>query len=125
MKKILLAALVLAISAPAHAAQPCLRLSQIFNWNSPNDQTLIVEDYQHYKFKLSLMGHCTGLNLHEALGFKAFGGDALSCLTAGDSVIQRDVIGPQHCPITKIELYTPEMQKADKEAAKAKGSTAP
>ncbi|MGA7674316.1 MAG: DUF6491 family protein, partial [Rhizomicrobium sp.] len=86
---------------------------------------LIVEDYQHQKFKLSLMVRCTGLNFHETVGFKAFGGTGLSCLSRGDDVIQHDVIGPRRCPISNIEIYTPEMQKADKEAAKAKGTPAP
>jgi hypothetical protein len=119
MTKMLMAAMALAISVPAYAAEPCLRLDNISGWTTPNDKTLIVENYQHQKFKLTFMGSCPNLKYHEKLGFKVFGGTRLSCLTRGDSVIQRDVIGPARCPISKVELYTPEMEKDDKASLEA------
>ena len=125
MKRILLAALALAACAPASAGQACLRMNDIYSWHEMNDQTLIVENIQHQKFKLTLLGHCPNLNFHETLAFKAVGGDELSCIGSGDMVIQHDVIGPQRCAIKNVELYTPEMQKADVDAAKAKGTTTP
>ena len=125
MKKTLLTFVALAILVPAaSAAQSCLRMDNIYNWDVRDDRTLIVEDYQHSKFKVSLMVHCTNLKFRQALAFKAFGGSQLGCLSRGDSVIQRDDAGPRRCLISKIELYTPEMQKVDQEAAKASGAGA-
>ncbi len=49
-----------------------------------------------------------------ALGFKAFAPGSLACLSRGDTVISRDVVGPpDRCIIQKIETYTPEMEHAD------------
>ena len=105
--------------APAMAAAPCLQQSQIYSWDALNDRTLIVEDMRHQKFKLNLMVSCQHLQFHQRLGFKTFSGTALACLTRGDQVISGTEIGPQMCPIKSIEAYTPEMEKADKDAAAA------
>jgi hypothetical protein len=82
-------------------------------------RTLIVEDNWHQKFKVSLMVPCINIGFKERIGFKAFGGTQLSCLSRGDDVLVRTPGFPQRCPITNIVLYTPEMQKADQAAAKA------
>jgi len=103
----------------ALAGASCLRQSQIYNWNALNDRTVIVENDFHQKFKLSLMTPCLNMQYHERLGFKSFGGTALSCISRGDDVISGSPIGPQRCPISKIEAYTPEMEKADKAAKQA------
>lgn len=119
--KLALAALAATfLSLPATAGGTCLRQDQIYNWNALDDRTLIVEDDLHKKFKLSLMTPCEHLQFHERLGFKVFGGTALSCVTRGDDVISGSEIGPQHCPIKSVEPYTPEMEKADKDAKAAK-----
>jgi len=112
-------AAALLLSGQAMAAGTCLRQANIYNWNSLNDRTVIVEDDFHQKFKLSLMTPCLNMQYKERLGFKTFGGTALSCISRGDDVIAGSQIGPQHCPISKIEPYTPEMEKADKDAAAA------
>ena len=118
--KLVCAALALtALTLPALAGTSCLRESQIYNWNALNDRTVIVEDDYHKKFKLSLLTPCLHMQFHERLGFKSFGGTALSCISRGDEIISGSEIGPQHCSISKIEPYTPEMEKADKEAAAA------
>jgi hypothetical protein len=107
------------LSAPALADRVCLQQSQIYNWDALNSRTLIVEDNFHKKFKLSLMVDCQHLQFHQRLGFKTFGGSALACLARGDNVISGTEIGPQTCPIKSIEAYTPDMEKADKDAAAA------
>jgi hypothetical protein len=107
------------LSVPAFADRVCLQQSQIYNWDALNDHTLIVEDNFHKKFKLTLMNRCQNLQFHERLGFKVFGGTALSCVSKGDSVLSGTTIGPQTCPIKLIEAYTPDMEKADKAAAAA------
>lgn len=106
-------------STSAFAAGSCLRQSQIYNWKALDDRTLIVEDDFHAKFKLTLLSPCTNLTFKQGLGFKTFGGTALSCVSKGDEILTGTPIGPQHCPIVKIEPYTAEMEKADKDAAAA------
>ena len=128
-KMLLAAGLLSALAMPASAdeakpadSQVCPRIGQILNWNAPDDHTLIVEDYSHQKFKLTLMGTCTGLNFRQTVGFKSVGGSELSCLTPGDYVFTHVMAMHQHCPIKTIEVYTPEMEKADKAAKDAKPS---
>jgi hypothetical protein len=117
---VLAAVAVSLLSAPALAAgRACLEQSQIYNWDALDDRTLIVEDNWHHKFKVTLMVNCQNLQFHQRLGFKSFGGTALSCVSRGDSVISGTEIGPQRCPIQTIEPYTPDMEKADKDAAAA------
>ena len=107
------------LSAPALADRVCLQRSQIYNWDAQNDRTIIVEDMLHKKYKLSLMVSCQHLQFHQTLGFKTFDPSALACVSRGDSVISGSEIGPQTCPIKTIEAYSPEMEKADKDAAAA------
>lgn len=104
---------------PALANGRCLQQSQIYSWKALNDKTLIVEDNFHDKFKVSLMVHCQHLEFHQTLAFKTFSNTALACVSRGDEVLSGTPIGPQHCPITKIEPYTADMEKADKAAADA------
>ena len=127
MKMLLAAGLVSALAAPAladetttPAPQVCLRISEIWNWKALDNQTLIVEDNSHQKFKLNLMGYCTGLTFRQTLGFKSIGGTDLSCLTPGDYVFSHVMAMSQRCPIKTIDVYTPEMEKADKAAQDAK-----
>ncbi|HUJ03462.1 MAG TPA: DUF6491 family protein [Rhizomicrobium sp.] len=129
LKLLLAAGLIAALAAPALAdetktdgPQVCLRIGQILNWQAPDDHTLIVEDYTHQKFKLSLMGTCVGLNFRQTVGFKSVGGTELSCITPGDYVFTHVMALHQHCPVKTIEIYTPEMEKADKAAKEAKRS---
>ncbi len=115
----LLALAASAIATQALAARPCLRQDQIYNWDAPNDTTLIVENDFHKKFKITLLSKCLSLTFKQRLGFKVFGGTGLSCVTPGDSVFTGSEIGPQRCAISRVEAYTPEMEKADKAAALA------
>jgi hypothetical protein len=107
------------VATQAAAASSCLRQAQIYNWNAPNDTTLIVEDDLHQKFKITLFSKCLNLTFKQRIGFKVFGGTALSCVSSGDTIITGSQIGPQSCAIRKIEPYTPDMEKADKAAAAA------
>jgi hypothetical protein len=99
----------------------CLQVGRIWNWHAPDNRTLIVEDDTHHKFKLGLMGYCPSLPFKQTLGFRAIGGGSvLSCLTPGDSVFFHDVGMSMNCAIQSVSADTPEMEKADKEAAAAK-----
>jgi hypothetical protein len=123
MKKIILlaAGLTALASTPAFANATCLQISQVYNWKATDDKTLVVDDEFHNRFKMTLMGTCPGLTFKERVGFKAFGGTQMSCLSAGDNVIVRQMgSGGQICPIRSVVPYTPDMEKADMAAAAAK-----
>ena len=122
MRKALLALVVMATATatPAVAGRACLRFGYIYNWNALNTRTLIVEDEWHKKFKLGLIGICDDIRYHERLAFQSRGSLALSCVSAGDEVITHEVgLGPSRCAVTSIEAYTPQMEAADKAAARA------
>jgi hypothetical protein len=119
MKKIILLAMGLLVSAPAFASPNCLMIGQIDSWKVPDDKTLVVEDNFHNRFKVGLMGTCPGMSFKERVGFYSAGGTQMSCLGVGDQVIIRNFgTGRQICPIRTIVPYTPDMEKADL-AAKA------
>jgi hypothetical protein len=122
MKKMLaLAALAATFTAPAMAQDACLRVGEIYDWKAMGDRTVIVEDNFHQKFKLDLLGDCTGLTFKLSLAFVSPGSMAISCVSPGDSVaFRQSPAGPQNCPIKAISVYTPAMEKVDKEAAAAK-----
>lgn len=111
----------LLLAGPAFASPTCLSISQIYNFNAPDNKTLIVEDNAHNRFKVSLLGFCQGLTFKQGVAFKSVGGTGLSCLAAGDNVIVRNMgTGSQRCSIRSVVPYTAAMQKADAEAAAAK-----
>jgi len=113
-KLLIAAGLAAMMSTPALAQQACLRVGQIYNWKVLDNETLVVEDLTHNKFRLGLMGYCPNLAFKQKVGFKSIGGTQLSCLTPGDQVVIHDRVTGGPCPIRTIETYTPEMEKADK-----------
>ena len=121
MKKMLaLAALAMSFAAPAMAQSACLRIGEIYDWKAMGSRAVIVEDNFHQKFKLDLLGDCTGLNFKLAIAFASRGSMAISCVSPGDEVFFRQSpAGPERCPIKAIDFYTPAMEKADKLAASA------
>jgi hypothetical protein len=124
MKKSFLFAAALAAIVPtsAFAQHPCLVEDQIWNYNAINDKTLIVEDMQHRKFRLKLIGACQNLAFHQHLAFKSVGGSGISCLSTGDLVLTHEIgTGPASCAVTRIEPYTPDMQAADRAMEKGHG----
>lgn len=121
-KAILLAAGFSALMTAPAFAEPCLEFGNIYNFKALDNTTLIVEDNFHNKFKVSLLGYCPELPFKEGIGFQSFGPHmALTCVSAGDNIITHNMgTGAQRCAIRKVELYTPDMAKADAEAAAAK-----
>ena len=74
MKKMLaLVALAATLAAPAMAQPNCLRIGEIYDWKAMGDRTVIVEDNFHQKFKLDLLGECTGLSFKLAIAFASRG----------------------------------------------------
>jgi len=99
----------------AASSEPCLQLGQISGWNVADDDTLIVRESQREQYKVTLMGHCTGLHYVEDLAFKSH--SDFSCMTPGDSITFLRTGMRQQCTIKSIESYVPEKKKD--EAAEA------
>ncbi|HKU55003.1 MAG TPA: DUF6491 family protein [Rhizomicrobium sp.] len=126
MNRSLLAAAFLVIAAPATAQSavpapsdpPCLRQRNIYDFKTvPGNRSLIVTDLARKRYRLNFMNTCYNLQYHLRLGFKTEGVGTLSCVARGDSVLQRDVVGPNRCIIQSVEYQTPALDKADAEAA--------
>jgi Family of unknown function (DUF6491) len=127
MRYLLTAALVCAAipaiaqpPAPAPAEPPCLRERNIYDFQPvPGNRSLVVIDLARKRYRLNFIGTCYNLQYHLRLGFKSLGVSGLSCLARGDSVIMRDVVGPNQCIIKDIQYQTAALDKADAAAAAA------
>lgn len=105
---------------PALSEKPCLRQRNIYDFKVvPGNRSLIVTDLARKRYRLNFMGVCHNLQHQLALGFRTRSVGTLSCVEKGDSVIQRDVVGPQECIVQGVEYQTPALDKADAEAAAA------
>lgn len=121
--KLILAALLLAATvAPASASDNvCLRHDDVDGWGARNDKSVVVNDRFGRKYLVSLAGLCQDLNWAFGMGFRPLGGVAgANCVDRGDRLIMRGggagPAGNGSCWVTKVQLYTPDMQRADKEA---------
>ena len=96
-----------ASTQPAAPAKVCLRQDMVNGWNVVNDKTLIVTDRVGKKFTVSLMPGCLDLKFNMQLGFKSFGGTALTCLGHNDYVLVPPGAGlpPQRCFISDVQAY--------------------
>lgn len=119
---LVLAGLAVLTATPALASQGCLRGIDIKTFDAHGDRTLIVENFRHEKFQLSLFGTCSDLDFKQRLAFKTVGGGDLSCIGRGDEIRSRQFGSGirEVCVINKIEAYTPEMDAAYKAAKAAK-----
>jgi hypothetical protein len=127
MTRSLLAAVLLFAAAPVLAQPapppvpsdpPCLRQRNIYDFKPvPGNRSLVVTDLARHRYRLNFLNICYNLEFHLGLGFKSRGVGTLSCIAKGDSVLQRDVVGPQECFIQSVEYQTPALDKADAEAA--------
>jgi hypothetical protein len=129
MKRRLLAVALFAVAlAPRSAAaqSDCLRLNQIWRWNSLNDRILTIEDLSHRVFKVTLMGPCLNIDFNVNAVIQSHGTGPLDCVKPADVVVHRGFGAGNRCPIKSVELYTPERRKADEAvAAKANGAIPP
>lgn len=128
MKYSLLAAGLLLVAVPAIAQPappppsepPCLRQRNIYDFKPvPGNRSLIVTDLARKRYRVNFVGACYNLQYHLTLGFRTRGVGTLSCVERGDSVLQRDVVGPNTCIIQSVEYQTPALDKTDAEAAAA------
>jgi hypothetical protein len=127
MKCSLLAAGLLFVAVPAIAQPapppsepPCLRQRNIYDFKTvPGNRSLIVTDLARKRYRLNFIGVCYNLQYQLGLAFRTRGVGTLSCVQKGDSVHQRDVVGPNTCIVQSVEYQTPALDRADAEAAAA------
>jgi hypothetical protein len=92
--------------APALAKpEVCIRQDELYNWNALNDKQVVIENYQHRKALLTLIGPCIGLKFHETIAIKSPGGTGLSCISPGDDILVHGMGMPQRCAITSVTPY--------------------
>jgi hypothetical protein len=129
--KIILAAAILtcAIAAPAVASDPpvsatktsiCLRHSDVDGWGARDNHSMVIDDRFGRKYLVTLNGLCSDLNFAFAAGIKGPGhfGVAGSCVDRGDRVVMggggTTPMSNGTCWVSKVQLYTKDMQAADK-----------
>ena len=111
MKKfLLLAATLCAAAATPALARPdvCIRQDNIRNWTALNDKQIVLEDYNHHKALLKLIGTCSGFRFSEALVIRSPGAMGLSCVETGDTIITHQGIGGR-CAIVSVSAYSGPM----------------
>lgn len=115
MRKLLFLAAVAAVAlgTPAYADGTCIRQPDIQNWVSLNDRTLVVENYQHKKILLKLVGTCSEFNFRESIEIRSHGLTRLSCIEAGDDIITRNAGFDGQCSIASVEPYSGSMHPHD------------
>lgn len=95
----------------------CVRQDRIDDWAVLSDTKLIVVDKERRKFRLSLTGACSGLQLRTLLAFRAARSDG--CLARNDGVVA-SLTGyaesAERCLIADIDEYTAAMENADQMA---------
>src|SRR5215813_4113609 len=105
MRKLVLAAAIIAISTSAMAADtPCIRRNDIRNWGAINDRTLVVEDFRRQRVQLNLIGTCSGLRFTDNLAIRsrASGGSGLACIQIGDTITTRNSGLRGTCSVSSI-----------------------
>ena len=112
------------LAAQAQAPAPdCLRVGQVDSFSAikGNDRAFVVIDKLHRRFKVTLMNRCPGVEYNFGVGFKTLETGRLACINRGDTVFARDVtMAGGRCPISRVELYSPAMEAADRSAAQTK-----
>lgn len=137
MKTTFFLAALLAIAAPAVAADEaqspppaskpasvCLRHSEVDGWGARDRKSMIVNDRFGKKYLLSLSGLCDDINYAFGVGFRPIGGvNVGTCVDRGDHVVIRGggaMPNNDTCWVTKVQIYTKDMEAADKLARENK-----
>ena len=133
--QIILAALLLA-SAPAFATDNpppatnssaggsvCLRHHDVDGWGARDKHSMIVNDRFGRKYLISLQGLCDDVDFAFGAGFRPLGGFG-TCVDRGDRLILRGggALDSRNstCWVSKVQLYSKEMEAADKLARENK-----
>jgi len=115
MRKTILIAAAAAtlLGTPGWAALPsgasCIRQDDVYNWTSLTDKKIVLENYQHRRVLLTLIGTCSGFRFHENLAIRSPGAMGLSCVSPGDTVVTRDGGVGGRCAVVSVEPYTGSM----------------
>ena len=99
-------------------ARSCLRNSQIDSFSPIRGdlRSMVVIDKFRDKYKLSFNTVCQDIDYNGVVAIRTHSNFGLSCVERGDTVISRSVVGwRDRCVVTKIERYTPAMERADAE----------
>jgi|GEM_PF-930719 len=134
--KIILAATLLAalFAGPAAAADNnnassnanvCLRHGDVDGWGARDKHSMVVNDRFGRKYLVSLAGLCEDLDFAFGAGFRQMGMTMPgSCVDRGDRVVMRgggvSRVANDTCWVTKVQLYTKDMEHADKLARQNK-----
>lgn len=128
--KLLYAVAALLIGAgPAWSSGACLMRDQIDGWGARDAHTLVVNDRFGKKYLLTVTGWCQDIEYGFGMSFRGpIGSTSHTCLERGDTVVPHGggaspALGAR-CTITGIEPYTPEMEKAYRDAKAAKAGAA-
>jgi len=124
IRSLILAAALVCVAVPALAQPhrdpreaPCLRQRNIYDYQVvPGNRSLIVTDLSRQRYRLNFLGRCYNLQHQFGLAFKSRGVGTLSCITRGDEILMNDPVGPNQCIIQSVELQTPALDSADREA---------
>ena len=114
--------LIVASAVPALASDACLLNRDVDGWGTRDAHTLVVNDRFARKYLVSVAGWCQDLDFSMGISIRSFGGGS-SCVDRGDRIVMHGAGAMDRhglCTITKIERYTPEMEKAYKDALEAK-----
>jgi hypothetical protein len=119
---IIVTALLLTASA-ASARDVCVERQNIDGWGARDAHSLVVNDRFGKKYLLTVAGWCQDFDFSFGISFHGFGGNEFTCLERGDTIVPHGggAMGLRgaRCSITGIEAYTPQMEKAYREAKEA------
>ena len=65
----------------------------------------MLENYQHQKALLTLIGTCSGFKFTETIAIRSPGATDLSCIERGDTVRTRDLGVGGSCAVVDIQPY--------------------
>jgi hypothetical protein len=138
MKNQIILVAVLLASAPAFAAdnppspatsaaggRVCLRHEDVDGWGTRDNHSMIVNDRFGRKYLISLQGLCNDVDFAFGAGFRPFGGMNMgTCVDRGDRLVLRgggtSRVANDTCWVSKVQLYSKEMEAADKLARQNK-----
>jgi hypothetical protein len=125
LKKLLIAAAMVCVTAPAIAQsydrsdrdRPCLRNRNIYDYQVvPGDRSLVVRDIARKRYRINFLGQCYGLKFNMGLAFRTRGTGTLSCVERGDSVYNNAGIGTdRQCIVQSVEYQTRALDQFDRE----------
>jgi hypothetical protein len=112
-------------AGPAKPASVCLRHSDVDGWGTRDKTSMIVNDRFGRKYIVGLSGFCNDIDFAFGAGFRPMGHAPAfgTCVDRGDRLVLRGggvMRGNNSCWVNKIQLYTKDMEAADKLARENK-----